>query len=215
MRKTWFFLAALGLGLTGRAWAAPSFFGPTGLLAIPTADTLAEQSWNVHVHATDPLTTFGGSYGITKALEVGVSGVTPKHGDTKALFHAKYALLQESGKAPGLAVGGADLSSEFGDDPAVYLVASKSLSSLLGSQMAKYNLRGHIGYNFTRNSIFARRVLGGVDLQLQQNVQVMVEWLAGNLFFGGRVGFGKGIRAELGSYDGDFGGGISYAAAMK
>ena len=58
-------------------------------------------------------------------------------------------------------------------------------------------------------------MFGGLDLQVTPKVQAMVEWLNGTLYFGGRVGVGQGIRAELGSYDGNIGGGISYAAALK
>jgi len=212
MRKTWFLMAALGLALAGRASAAPSFFGPTGLLVIPTADTLAERSWNVHVHAIDNLTTFGGNFGLTKALEVGVTGADFEGGDTEALLNAKYTLLMETGKAPGIAIGGVDIADQLDLDPGFYVVATKSLSSLLGGQMSKYNLRGHIGYG--ANSIFDDDIFGGLDLQVTPRVQLMVEWISGNFNFGGRVGFGSGIRAELGSYDGEFGGGISYAAAL-
>src|SRR3954447_26239447 len=136
MRKTWFLMAALGLALMGRASAAPSFFGPTGLLVIPTADTLAERTWNVHVHGIDNLTTYGASYGITKALEFGVSGVSPAHTDAKALINAKYTLLMETGKLPAIAIGGVDIAGQLDNqDPGFYVVVSKSLSSLIGKEV--------------------------------------------------------------------------------
>ena len=218
MRKTWVLVSVLGMALAGRASAAPSLYGPTGLLVIPTADTLAQQSWNAHVHAVDTggatLTTFGANFGIAKQLELGVTGFHVKGIGTKALFNAKYAVLMESAKVPGIAVGGVDLASQIpGSDPGVYVVASKSLSSLIGGPLTKYNLRGHIGYG--ANNIFNDDVFGGIDLQVTPKVQAMVEWLNGTLYFGGRVGVGQGIRAEIGSYDGNIGGGVSYAAALK
>jgi hypothetical protein len=217
MRKTWVLISLLGMALAGRASAAPNLYGPTGLLVIPTADTLAQQSWNAHVHAVDTgsatLSTFGANYGVIKQLEVGVSGFHVKGIGTKALLNAKYAVLMESGKMPGIAVGGLDIASQVGADPGVYVVASKSLSSLLGGPLTKYNLRGHVGYG--AKSVFNDDVFGGLDMQVTPKVQAMVEWLNGNLYFGGRVGLGQGIRAELGSYDGNFGGGVSYAAALK
>src|SRR6187455_1100088 len=124
MRKTWFLVAALGLALAGRASASPNFFGPTGLLVIPTADTLAPQSWNVHLHLTENVVTYGANYGLAKQLELGVTGFDPEHSDTKALINAKYALLMETGKAPGIAIGVVDLIDELDLDPAIYLVAS-------------------------------------------------------------------------------------------
>jgi len=212
MRKTWFLVAALGLALAGRASAAPSFFGPTGLLVIPTADTLAERSWNAHFHAINDLATYGASYGITKALELGVSGASPSGDNAKALINGKYALLMETEKVPGIAIGGLDLADQLDLDIGFYVVATKSLSSLLGSELSKYNLRVHLGYGF--NSIFDDDILGGLDLQVTPKVQLMAEWIAGDFTFGGRVALGAGIRAELGSYDGEFGGGLSYAATL-
>jgi Exopolysaccharide biosynthesis protein YbjH len=213
MRKTWLAVLALGLALTGRASAAPSFFGPTGLLVIPTADTVAQQGWNVHLHAFRNLVTYGGNFGLTKALEIGVTGASPRHGTTEALLNAKYTLLAESGKAPGIAIGGVDIANQLKLDPGVYVVASKSLSALLGGQASKYNLRGHLGYG--ANSLFNDDIFGGLDVQITPQIQAMVEWIAGDVNFGGRIGFGNGIRAELGSYDGEFGGGVSYAAALR
>jgi hypothetical protein len=218
MRKTWVLVSLLGLALAGRASAAPNLYGPTGLLVIPTADTLAPQSWNAHVHAVDTsgttLTTFGANYGLAKQLEIGITGFHLNGIGTKALVNAKYAVLMESGKMPGIAIGGVDIASQIpGADPGVYVVASKSLSSLLGGELTKYNLRGHIGYG--ANNIFNDDIFGGVDLQVTPKIQAMAEWLNGNVYFGGRIGLGQGIRAELGSYDGDFGGGVSYAAALK
>lgn len=217
MRMTWVLVSVLGMALAGHVSAAPSLYGPTGLLVIPTADTLAQRSWNAHVHVVDTnqtLTTFGVNYGVAKQFEIGVSGWDVSGFGTKALFNVKYAFLMETAKVPGLAVGGVDLASQIpGTDPGVYVVASKSLSSLLGGGLAKYNLRGHLGYG--ANNVFGDDVFGGLDMQVTPKIQAMVEWLNGNLYFGGRVGVGPGIRAELGSYDGDFGGGISYAMALK
>jgi hypothetical protein len=218
MRNTWVLSAALGLALAGRASAQPSFFGPTGLLVIPTADTLGARAWNVHVHALDTSgspVAFGANFGLAKQFELGVSGYHVSGFGTKALFNAKYTVLPETAKVPGLAVGGFDIAAQLpGQDAGVYVVASKSLSTLLGGSgpLAKYNLRGHLGYG--ANNIFNDDIFGGVDLQVTPKIQAMVEWLNGDLYFGGRLGVGAGLRAELGSYNGNFGGGISYAAAI-
>jgi hypothetical protein len=214
MRKTWFLMAALALGLTtGRASAAPSFFGPTGLLVIPTADTLAQQSWNLHLHLTEDLTAYGGNFGIAKGFEVGVSGVDPEAGSTEAIFNAKYTALMETATGPGVAIGAIDIADALDLDPAVYIVVSKSLSSLMGGGASKYNLRGHIGYGW--NGIFNDDIIWGLDLQLTEQVQAIVEGIGGDITFGARFGLGQGFRAELASYDGDFGGGISYAMALR
>jgi hypothetical protein len=213
MRKTWFLVAALGMALAGPASAAPNFFGPTGLLVIPTADTLAQQSWNVHLHLTDDVITYGASFGLAKQLELGVTGFDPDGGDTKALINAKYTLLMETGKAPGIAIGGLDLADELDLDPGFYLVASKSLSSLLGGEAAKYNLNAHLGYGW--NTIFDDDVFWGLDLAVTPKIQAMVEGIGSDVTFGARFGLAAGVRVELASYDGDFGGGISYAASLK
>lgn len=214
MRKTWFLMAALALGLsTGRASAAPSFFGPTGLLVIPTADTLAQQSWNLHLHLTEDLTAYGANFGLAQQLEIGVSGVDPEFGGTEAIFNAKYAALMETATGPGVAIGVVDIADALDIDPGIYVVASKSLSSLLGNRAGRYNLRGHLGYGW--NGVFNDDIFWGLDLQLTEQVQAILEGIGGDITFGARFGLGQGIRAELASYDGDFGGGISYAMALR
>jgi hypothetical protein len=217
MRKTWLLVSIMGTALAGRASAAPSLFGPTGLLVIPTADTLAPVSWNTHARIVDTggdaMMIFGGNYGITRQLEVGLSGVDFKPLGMKALLNAKYALLMESRVTPGVALGGLDIASQMGSSPGVYLVASKSLSSLLGGPLTKYNIRGHLGYG--ANNVFNDDLFGGLDMQVTPKVQAMVEWLHGGTYFGGRFGVGLGLQAELGSYDGHIGGGISYAAGLR
>jgi hypothetical protein len=193
MRKTWFLLAALALGLT------------TG--------TLAQQSWNVHLHLTEDLITYGGNFGIAKALEIGVTGADPEGGDTEALFNAKYTALMETATGPGIAIGAIDIADALDLDPAVYIVVSKSLSSLMGGGASKYNLRGHIGYGW--NGIFDDDIFWGLDVQLTEQIQAMVEGIGSEITVGARFGLGQGFRAELGSYDGEFGGGISYAMALR
>jgi hypothetical protein len=213
MRKTWVLISVLGLALAGRASAAPSFFGPTGLLVIPTADALSQSGWNVHLHAVEDLVTYGASLGIGKGFELGVTGVDPEGGDTEALFNAKYTFPMESGKAPAVAIGVVDIADELDLDPGIYVVVSKSLNQLFGKGGGQYNLRGHLGYG--ANGIFDDELFGGLDLQFTENIQGMVEWLSGDFTVGARFGLGRGLRAELASYDGDFGGGISYATALK
>jgi hypothetical protein len=218
MRKTWVLIAALGLALAGRASAQPSFFGPTGLLIIPTANTLDVREWNVHVHAlerSDSPVSFGVSAGIAKQFELGVTGYNTSLFGTKALFNMKYNFLQETAVIPGIAVGGFDIGAQLPhQDSGVYVVGSKSFAPFLKEQgpLAKLNLSGHVGYG--ANNIFHNNPFGGIAAQLPFHFQAMGEWLDGHFYYGGRYSFGTGVRAEVGSYHGHFGGGVSYAAAL-
>jgi len=71
-----------------------------------------------HVHARDASgnteTTFGVNYGIAKQLEVGITGFHVNGIGTKALFNAKYTVLPESAKVPGIALGGLDMAAQIG-----------------------------------------------------------------------------------------------------
>src|SRR5262245_32207021 len=129
MHKTWVLLSAIVAALAGRASADPSFFGPTGLLVMPTADTLTEQSWNVHGHGKNQLLTYGASIAPVKGGEIGVTGYTPQHGNTKALINAKYNFLMETAKAPGIAVGGLDIFNQLDLSSGVYVVATKRINT--------------------------------------------------------------------------------------
>jgi hypothetical protein len=206
MRRGWVLLAAIGCLMTKPVLAAPNVFGSTGLLLTPTADVLNQGEWNVHAHFInrDDLSTWGGNYAPFQNLEVGLTGVHFQGGGTRGIINGKYRLVPEKLNMPALAIGVVDASERLNNDATIYGVVSKTF----GTDMA-HPIRLHLGYG---NGIYDKNVIGGADFLLNPRVLLMGEYDGDKVNFGVRAGLTPEIRVELGSYDSDFGGGISYRA---
>lgn len=100
--------------------------GPSGLLTLPTADTLPAGGIGLAYHLEGGKGIGSFAYGVTPSIEAGLL-TGPR--EAKVGLHAKLALSQESTDLPGLAVGLCDDS--------LYMVASKRLASV--------GVRGHVG----------------------------------------------------------------------
>lgn len=207
MRKGWVLLALMAIAIVPPASAAPNFLGSTGLLITPNADALGLREWNVHVHGTDDLTTFGVNFGIFENLEAGVTGFDPDGGDTEALINLKYRLVPETATTPAIAVGVVDVADELDADQSIYVVLSKGLGMVETGATAS-RLRGHIGIG---DGIYDT-VFGGVDLVLSPRLLAMAEYDSEDFNFGVRLGLTPEVRVDLAILDGDFGAGISWNA---
>jgi len=122
-------LVALGL-LTGPAHAA-SVSGATGLIYVPSADTLAAREAEISVRYLDGRLSSSFMYGVFDQIEIGVNNIRA-NGDTSDLgIVLKGTAVQETAESPAIAVG-----FETGQG---YVVASKRLAPWL---------RGHVGFGY-------------------------------------------------------------------
>lgn len=171
-------LAAL-VALTAGVQAAPSFRGYTGLVLIPTADTLDSGEWNVGIMTEDTgefdANDIFANYGIADNLEVGfnsIRNISTNGGvrDSETLLNAKYRLFVETDARPSIAFGVTDITN--GIDTTPYGVVSKSLFGPLGVFEGEVlNLRGHIGLAGGQfdgiflglSSVLGNRVLVGAE----------------------------------------------------
>jgi Exopolysaccharide biosynthesis protein YbjH len=204
MRKVLMLLPVLALSLAAPAMAAPNFFGPTGLLRIPTADVLPQRSYNVHVHGQRHLTFYGANLGLTDALEAGITALDPDPGGTRVLGNLKYRFTKETGKAPAIAVGVVDIADTI--DISGYGVVSKAFPFGQGR-----SFRAHLGYG---GGFFNDNVFGGADLAITSNISLMGEYDGSDVNAGARFSLGQGVRVDLAVLDGRFGAGLAYAAGF-
>lgn len=137
------------LYLTTPLLAVPSFRGYTGLVIIPTADTLNRGEFNVGV-MTEDVSDFDANdiffnYGIIDNLEFGFNSFLPIDEDDRGtLINAKYSFMRETDTLPGVAVGIVDLTDD--EETTVYAVASKSIGRCLNVFDGEItNLRAHVG----------------------------------------------------------------------
>lgn len=157
------------------AWADPSLVGPTGLVTVPTADTLGILQWNVggaNVWADggpDESVVYA-NIGLLPRLEVGFSRIEPEDGDAETLLNAKLRILGLPGKVT-LAVGAVDLTDQI--DQSGYVVLTHDLGAGIISpkgQFAKPQV--HVGVGGGQfDGLF-----GGVSLTVSGKADVMAEY---------------------------------------
>jgi hypothetical protein len=151
MLRTWLVLAALLVLCLGSsaAQAAPSFYGYTGLVFTPTADTLDANEFNLAAFAIDYDQTgradiYSAQMGVRDGLEAGVVRVKPHSESGETLLSAKYRIQPEDDKHAGVAVGVFDPTNEI--DATAYVVGSKTLGSYRAFGKEVTSLRVHGGF---------------------------------------------------------------------
>jgi len=194
---------------------APSFRGYTGLVVIPTADTLNSGEFNFGVmtedtgqfNANDIFT----NYGPTDNLEVGFdSHLGIDQTERETLINAKYKFLPETEDKAGVAFGLIDLTNEI--QSTAYAVASKSLvrrANIFDSDVT--SIRGHIGIGGGRlNGLFF-----GLSAFAGNRVMFSFEWDSMDVNLGFRFTPMKGLRFHAALFDvggrDDLGMGVSYS----
>lgn len=150
--------------------AAPTIYGPTGLITVPTAESLKYKQVNIAYdyliasEASKDQWYYKLNIGTFKNWEMGVvGGKTPTEG---MFLNVKYYLLESGARYPlSVAIGADNISSR--DDTGVYMVASKRFPE---------GLAAHFGFK----AIFAQRqidptVMGGLEFMVNNNFSIMTD----------------------------------------
>jgi hypothetical protein len=207
MRNVFVIGLVLGLSLGTPALAAPSLFGPTGLIFTPTTESLPMRSYNLHFHATDNLRSYGMNLGITNALEVGLTLLDPDNSSTDTIVNGKYRFSGESLLSPSFTIGVVDALDAI--DLSVYGVLGKGFGRVGGSSGA--GLRAYVGFG---TGLFDENIFAGAELLISK-LTIMGEYDGDNVNFGARFGVGQGVQIEAGLLDTeDFEAAISYTAGF-
>jgi hypothetical protein len=187
VRRLLLAIAVLALSVSGSgAWGAdPSLLGPTGLLTVPTADTLGLLQWDVgvaNVWAGDGPDTgiIYANIGLLPRLELGASRLSPENGEAETVLNAKYRVVGLPGKIT-LAVGAFDLTDQIDRSP--YAVISHDLGAGIVSPRGQFTMpQLHLGVGGGRfDSIF-----GGVSVTVGGKADVMAEYDGSNVNLGVR-----------------------------
>lgn len=209
-----FLQAALLFSSACAIWAAPSFRGYTGLVKVPSANTLdaGEYSFGVMTEATDELQANDAlaMYGIGGQIELGVDSFQP-HGSSerKTLLNAKYRFSPDSDSKSGYAIGIIDAADEV--QQTGYIVATKAIvrrTSIFANVVS--SVRGHIGLGVGGlNGMFA-----GLSVFAGNRVVFSAEWDSKDVNLGFRLTPIRGLRLHAAVMDvgnkQDLGTGISY-----
>ncbi len=178
-------LATMMLMAAGAVQAAQTIYGISGLIQVPDETTLAPGSIGLTAHFADDddasVTTFGGGIGIVPKFEAAVVGYDIEHGDTEAVFSAKYRILDETISSPSITVGVVDLTDELSDDPSFFLVIGKNITATaeqISGSVSK-PLRGYLGVG----SGIYDGVFVGLNWSLAPKFDVLGEYISENTVF--------------------------------
>jgi hypothetical protein len=196
----------------GTAAAAPSFFGYTGLVAIPTADSLGKDEYNLGAFTTNveegaDFTTYAANMGIVPNLEVGFTRIRPDEASGETWINAKYTFTAETSGNPAIAGGVIDFTDE--SETTAYIVLSKAFGHSVSTSLGEITTpRFHIGVGGGQFD----GVFGGVSATLGDRFTVMAEYNSADVNWGARMALSDELRIHFGGFDGldDVGLGISF-----
>lgn len=160
--------------LSGILWvstltAAPTINGPTGLIMVPTAESLQYKEMNVALDYKLSNTTqqhfLKFNFGEFKGVELGiVGGSVPTEG---VFVNAKYYLMSDNTRFPlSIAIGAENLGSKR--NTGVYMVASKKFQG---------GVNGHFGFyaGFEENNELDPSIMGGVEWILDNRISLLAD----------------------------------------
>jgi len=192
-----------------RVEALPSWFGETGLVVIPTAQTVHPQRIEAHFHRVDRdaggENAWGANIGLTSNIE---AGVTRLDEISETVFQAKLNLdigdwLTLRGM-PQVAIGARDIGDVV--DRALYVVLSSALTI---KEEEEAVLSAHLGFgDTTLPGSPLDGIFGGVDFTPFEFLRVQVEHDGENLNAAARYWWSDWLCTDVGSLDGDFGWGV-------
>lgn len=206
--------AAIGPAAAG-AMEAPSFLGYTGLLLVPSADTLSMSHWNVGAFTTeitgDDTNLLGATAGLPRGLEAGVLWVDPDNSPSETVLHAKYRLEPLLTGGAAIAVGIFDVTDEI--DSNLYVTFSKSLtpSTVVSTRrLLDPTLHLGIGSGGTLDGLFA-----GLSAVAIERLTLMAEYDSDDVNFGARLAIAPKVQAHAGwlGDDSEFAVGVSFNQA--
>jgi hypothetical protein len=173
--------------LATAAASAGTIRGVSGLIEIPSADSLAASSVEAGVHLIDGKPAMSITAGLASRLEVGLN-TDPESSDLNVTM--KGVVLVETRENPGMAVGY--------DSGSLYFVLSKAFSGL----------RGHVGFGdghygglFGGISVPLTSVTVAPRGQIRPTTLLLLEYNGRNLSAGMRLGLSSNLRANLAIVD--------------
>ncbi|MCD6360459.1 MAG: hypothetical protein J7M38_06280 [Armatimonadetes bacterium] len=196
-----------------RDTAKPTWFGSSGMIVVPTTQTVGPQSIQAHYHSVNVdlpgdkwMDLWGVNVGITDGLEV---GITHLDNPSNTLFQAKYTLDMASlfgdPTLPDVAFGSNDIGNDV--NRALYVTVTKDL---VIREDRTALLRATIGYGDTKvPGAPLDGVFGGIDFSPLDYLRVQIEHDGENFNASATYWIQQWIALEAGVLDDDFAWGVN------
>ncbi len=197
--------------MAGTAGAAPSYFGYTGLIRVPTAEALGDKQFNagafyINRDELDDPDIYVGNLGVGPGVEFGLAVIRRGEGTDDIFINGKYNFRPETDGQPALAAGIIDLASEV--DATVYFVGSKGFGKARETAYGRlYAAEFHAGFGGGQlDGIF-----GALNANLGPSAKLMLEYDSEDFNLGARFRLGRQFAADVALFDwSDLGVGLSY-----
>ena len=203
--------------------AKPSWFGASGMIVVPTAQTVAPQAIQAHYHsirleddsskaiADDWYDVWGANVGITDGLEAGVTRIVE---ESETLFQAKYNMhlgeLLDNPDLPDVAIGSRDIGDKL--NRVLYVTVTKDL---VIKEDRTSMLRATVGYGDTEiPGAPLDGVFGGIDFTPFDYTRVQIEHDGENVNASVTYWWVQWLATEVGLLDGDFAWGVNAATSF-
>lgn len=214
-----FFISLVLFFLCKMIFGEPSLLSTTGMISIPTGDTLTVKGFNFSAfrlegekinNQTIKTHIYCINYGVIENMEIG--GGTIEKDDPKTtgitLLQAKYKIVKETTTNPALSLGLIYASRGKKDNPdkeqiTIYAAVSQNLS-WPGKIAKKFGIRATIGVgNELLDGVF-----GGLELKIGDQTKVMCEYDTEDYNFSLRQNLTPAIMAQILKRSDDYGIGV-------
>lgn len=173
-------------------------WGYTGLINMPTADTLTFGEYNITANYLfrNPGFLLNAHFGIFDRLELGVVGGIPSAGFSGLAGNLKYQLIKPTVKMPtalsvGLNLVGLSRDTKLTTGNSLYMVLSQDFNWQMPDKSI-YNLfSGHVGFS---GNLDNSRIMIGLDVPVTEYVNIEGEFLGKTASFDEMINIG--IKAK-------------------
>ena len=190
----WMVVCCASLFLTSPGAAAPSISGSTGMIHIPTADSLRPGQFAAGTYYWKDHGTAVAAVGVSRDIEISAAAPWGNDGSEAWTVNAKYNLNPEMLLIPAVSIGIEDIGGQ--GRRSVYGVLSKALP---------YGLRIHLGTGTGRfDGIFGaiEKVLNPTSLRKKHSgfpvTSIIVEMDGNKMNYGARMRMARGLRLDAG-----------------
>lgn len=185
------------------ARSEPSFRGYSGLLKIPTTDTLGPRQYNLGVNTIeaegfdDP--SYLANFGIADDFEAGILWFHPDGGGNETLINLKYRFQPGGDGRPSFAVGITDVMDEV--DTGLYAVGTWELGDLVArvenQDVKRIRLHAGLGGGAIDDFFF------GAEARFGPHFIVMADHMNDEFSIGARARLWRNFTAQAGLLDMD------------
>ena len=179
--------------------AEPSMMGYSGLLMVPTTDTVNDGGYNVAISSSELSDwddrAYIANFGLQNGLEAGVWWWHPEYGSKETLLNIKYRFDSGTPGRASLALGVSDVTGEI--DTAVYFVASKDVGSSIGTTIdgkpiSRLTLHGGIGGGWINDFFF------GLEARVGDRLTLIAEHFNDDISVGARLRLWRHVAVDAG-----------------